>query len=55
MNNKMYIWLAPADGLYQERLVFNGYNIKSDVKIKLDHDQNTEALIENFRKNVVLK
>jgi tRNA U38,U39,U40 pseudouridine synthase TruA len=42
MNNKMYIWLAPPDGLYLERIIFNGYNIKSDVKIKLEHDQNTE-------------
>ncbi len=26
LNNKMYLWLAPADGLYLDRIFFKGYD-----------------------------
>ena len=51
----MYIWLAPADGLYLDRIMFSGYNLKQDVKVKLEFDPQTEQLIETFRSNVILK
>jgi len=52
-NNKVYVWLAPADGLFLDRINFTGYNKKIDVDIKLDLDQNKEDTIKLFRQNIV--
>lgn len=37
-HNKIQIWLAPAEGLYLDRIAFDGYNLKEDKPETLEFD-----------------
>jgi tRNA pseudouridine38-40 synthase len=49
LNNKMYLWLAPADGLFLDRIYFKGYNSRKDIPEQLEFSSEVQNKIENFR------
>lgn len=48
--NHVIIWLAPADGLFLNRMLFDGYNRKGDIPEALSFTEEEEKKIEEFRK-----
>ena len=55
LNNKMYIWLAPSDGLYLDMIKFKGYNNRSDVEETLELGDKQKAQVDTFRTQVVIR
>lgn len=52
-NNKIYIWLAPADGLLLDQIQFYGYNCKSGVPVSLELEDDCIGEMEKFKQDVV--
>jgi tRNA U38,U39,U40 pseudouridine synthase TruA len=48
-HNQARVWLAPAEGLYLEQMLFDFYNKKNDIPELLIFDDKEKLLLENFR------
>ena len=51
----MRVLLAPAEGLFLNRINFDGYNKKTDIPEKLCFTNEEEQLIDIFRPSIKIK
>ena len=49
------IWLAPSEGLLLERILFENYNKKDDIPMKLNLSKEENELANNFKENSIYK
>lgn len=50
---KMGLWLAPAEGLYLDTVNFYGYNQKTNIEVYLEKSQKAQNDCDHFRKTVI--